>query len=282
MAKVVLCIHGRSPKPPAEVLLDGCRSAIVEGLNKNRQTGLGGAEVDMAYYADIFYPPLALDRDDEPYIPAQEGALKRAEGKVFHKLRGWFENVFDTPFDWLDKRTEVPSKLAGAVSGKAMADYAAYMQTPAVQAAVQQRLLDKIVSYKADEIILVAHSMGSIVAYEVLRRLFAEPVYLGTTVAHFITLGSPLGLTPVKTGVGETRGEKHRTPAAVTQSWTNFSDPKDFVCFDNHLKDDYKANDLGVRVKDFHVSNDYPGNPHKMYGYLRTPEFSEWLRKLPQ
>lgn len=280
MAKVVLCIHGRSPKPPETVLLNGCRSAILEGLNKNCQTGLGGAVADMAYYSDIFYPPLTLDQDDEPYIPAQAGALKKATGKVFHKLRGWFESIFDTPFDWLDKRTQVPSKLAGALSKKAMADYTAYMQTPGVQAAVQQRLLDKIVLHRADEIILVAHSMGSIVAYEALRRLSAEPAFLGITVAHFITLGSPLGLTAVRSGVAETRGEKLRTPAAVAISWTNFSDPSDLVCFDSHLKDDYKANDLGVRVSDIVVANDYPDNPHKMYGYLRTPEFSELLEQI--
>ena len=280
MAKVILCIHGRSPKPPTEVLLDGCRNAIVEGLNKNRQTDVDNAVFDLAYYADIVYSPLAPGQDDEPYVPAQDGALKRAGGRAFYKLRGWLEDVFDTPLDWLDRKTRIVSKLAAEVAKKTLDDFAAYGADTDIRARIHRRLLDKIEQYKNDEIILIAHSMGSIVAYDVLRRMSTETGLQGTLIPHFITIGSPLGLTPVQTGITETRGEKLRTPAAVTQSWTNFSDPGDFVCFDSQLKRDYKANDLDVRVKDIIVSNDYPGNPHKMYGYLRTPEFSEWLERL--
>jgi len=280
MAKVVLCIHGRSPKPPEAVLLDGCRSALEEGLKKNRQTGLGDTVFDLVYYADIYYQPLPPSQDDEPYRPAADGALKPHDGKMIHKLRGWFERVIDAPLDWLDKKTLLFSKLARKVSKKTLDDFAAYNIDTNIRDRIHKRLLDKIELYEDHEIILIAHSMGTIVAYDVLRKLSTDAGLPETKIPHFITLGSPLGLTPVRTEISLTRNEKLKTPAVVSKSWTNFSDPNDLVCLDNHLKDDYKANDLGVRVRDVHVYNDYPDNPHELYGYLRTPEFSELLEGL--
>ena len=47
---------------------------------------------------------------------------------------------------------------------------------------------------------------------------------------------------------------------------------------DIYLKDDYEANDAGVRVTDDLVMNDWGGMHHKSYGYLRTPEFTDVVR----
>ena len=71
-----------------------------------------------------------------------------------------------------------------------------------------------------------------------------------------------------------------RTPTVVTGSWMNFADRDDKVAADYYLRDDYAANQLGVRVQDDLVANSYRNldgreNQHKSYGYLRTPELSE-------
>ena len=57
---------------------------------------------------------------------------------------------------------------------------------------------------------------------------------------------------------------------------------KDPVALDNHLRRDFEENARGVQVVDDPVQNDYQvlkngemdSNPHKSYGYLRTPELS--------
>jgi len=55
------------------------------------------------------------------------------------------------------------------------------------------------------------------------------------------------------------------------------------VALDSHLSDDYDENDKGIKVQDDLVANNYQSpagepNHHKSYGYLRTPEFSEYVR----
>jgi len=133
------------------------------------------------------------------------------------------------------------------------------------------------------EIMLIAHSMGSIIAYDVLRDI-GQIKGNKIKIKHFVTIGSPLGIPHVKRKILDQRIYKNenevRTPSIVTDSWTNFADRKDPVAIDVHLRDDFKANDSGIRVVDDLVSNDYVGlkgkhNHHKSYGYLRTPELSE-------
>ena len=74
---------------------------------------------------------------------------------------------------------------------------------------------------------VVAHLMGSIIAYDALRNLGREP---GTQieVPHFVTIGSPLGLPHVKGKIIEERDydRKVRTPSlahmSISSKWARF------------------------------------------------------------
>lgn len=70
----------------------------------------------------------------------------------------------------------------------------------------------------------------------------------------------------------------------VKRRWANYADRKDDpVAFDSHLRDDFGANSSAVRVEDDLVTNDYTAqgdrNPHKSYGYLRTPGISMHIQQ---
>lgn len=123
---------------------------------------------------------------------------------------------------------------------------------------------------------LIAHSMGSIIAYEVLRD--AGRALPGLQISRFVTAGSPLGLAAVK----EIVAAPLRVPECVAR-WSNFADPRDRVArWDTCLSEDYRANSSGVTISDQLVINGYVSpsgkpNPHKIYGYLRTPEISELI-----
>lgn len=61
---------------------------------------------------------------------------------------------------------------------------------------VRQRLLAKLLEYEGRRIMLIAHSMGTIIAYDTLRQLGRDRPRF--SVDHFITIGSPLGMPHVK------------------------------------------------------------------------------------
>jgi hypothetical protein len=281
MAKAIICIHGRSNKPAKPVLAAAWRASLDEGLRAGRGFPLPNVPVEMAYYADLYYAaPVPEGQEDEAYRPAAPGAILPYRKSRLEALRGKVGGWLDAPADWLEDNHHVFSSLARDILRVALRDLGDYYNDSARRKAVKDRLLSLLVEYREHEIILIAHSMGSIAAYELLRELGSEEApHTGLSVEHLLTFGSPLGLTPVQGNIVR-RHAKLRTPTCVTKSWTNFSDGRDFVCIDSHLRDDYEANSSGVRVVDVPVCNDFPGNPHKAYGYLRTPELSERLAGL--
>ena len=102
-----------------------------------------------------------------------------------------------------------------------------------------------------------------------------------------VTIGSPLGL-PIVVGkiaaeqkITPNRRSIMSTPPGITDKWYNFADIMDNVALDYKLADNFTENDNGVLPKDYLVNNNYEingiKNPHKSFGYLRTPEFSKSL-----
>lgn len=67
---------------------------------------------------------------------------------------------------------------------------------------------------------VIAHSMGTIISYDVLREIGRE--HPGMTVEHYVTIGSPLGLPHVKKKISE-ENRLVRTPSIVRR-WSNLAD----------------------------------------------------------
>ncbi len=283
MSKVILLIHGRSNKPQESTLTRWWLNAINDGQEFIDRPLINEAvtPVEMAYYADIYHPaPEIAAEVKEPYRRPKAGAIKVYNDSLFDFLRDIGGEVIGAGIDAFESLTGVLSTLAGQVIKELQADLHSYYTDQASRDAIQQRLIDKIVQYQNHEIILISHSMGSIVAYDVLRRMGKDIQFNGIFVEHFVTLGSPLGFAPVKSRIFDQNNGQLRTPSIVSQSWSNFADGRDIVTLDTRLSDDFAENSQGIKVVDDRVACDYPDNPHKSYGYLRTPEFSGLLSGL--
>ncbi len=147
---------------------------------------------------------------------------------------------------------------------------------------IRNRLANVIRKHKGKEILLISHSMGTIIAYDVCNFLVPE-IKINT----LITMGSPLGLPIIMSKIAEEHKifnpeiVKLKTPKNISRSWHNYADIEDTVALNYNLSDDFEASSSGVKVKDSIIENNYVANdehnPHKSYGYLRTPEFSNML-----
>jgi pimeloyl-ACP methyl ester carboxylesterase len=113
--------------------------------------------------------------------------------------------------------------------------------------------------------IVIGHSQGSMIAYDVLSQL--DPAEC--QVPLFVTLGSPLGLPQVKRRLREFAGQKELHVPACVGTWLNVADPTDPVAFDWDLRDDFRPKNAIVNPPK--VRNpDAPRDPHSGSGYLRT------------
>ena len=125
-------------------------------------------------------------------------------------------------------------------------------ETFQVRAVLRQRLLEKLhdASEQAEKVVLVTHSMGTMVAYDVLRNCADCP-----PVDTLFTLGSPLGVKEVQDELIATGRNTVDFPAATLRRWINVYDPLDVVCgADPILANDFAAVS-GRSVEDVKESN---------------------------
>jgi hypothetical protein len=121
-----------------------------------------------------------------------------------------------------------------------------------VRAELRRRLVEALeaAGEKAEKTVLVTHSMGTMVAYDVLRNCDRCPL-----VEALFTLGSPLGVKEVEEELVATDRKKVDFPAATLRRWVNVYDPLDVVCgADPRLSNDYEAVD-SRSIEDVKESN---------------------------
>jgi hypothetical protein len=132
-----------------------------------------------------------------------------------------------------------------------------YLSEPQIRQAVQNRVVDCITG---DTRVVVAHSLGSVVAYEALCKISERDEI------SFITLGSPLGIRHLifdRLDPLPVNG-KGCWPSSVAQ-WTNIADLGDIVALTKKL-----APAFGERVTDRLVHNG--SKAHDARPYLTAHE----------
>jgi len=140
------------------------------------------------------------------------------------------------------------------------------------------------------EVMIVGHSLGSVIAYETLWELCwrdDEP----WRVDQLLTLGSPLGMFYVQRRLrGHDERGLRRYPANI-RHWSNISAEGDLIALDRGLRNDFHGMlDLGMvedivdhthGVHTYFHTDDGP-NPHRCYGYFFNPavarRITAWMR----
>ena len=123
--------------------------------------------------------------------------------------------------------------------------------------------------------VVVSHSMGTVIAYDCLKRVAACP-----PVDALMTLGSPLGLDEIQDKLRPEWSRDDGFPRdRVAGGWVNFFDRVDVVCgLDPVLKNDYRRDGLEV-VQDVEVVNGGAWR-HSATKYFRQPALRNGLRQL--
>ncbi len=297
MANVIIGIHGLGNKPPKKVLEEWWLLSMAEGLEKKKIIARS-AHFEIAFWADIIHKqsldpeekdpesPLFIDEKyetaPEDFVPEDISTRKRIVDFLGPQMNRIFLN---------DDLTLNYSFITDAVISRYFNDLEEYYTGTITTAnnaivrtayVIRERLYELLQKHRNDKIMLLSHSMGSVIAFDVLTFLARE-----IKVNTLVTMGSPLGLPVVISRIAAEQKQRGiykgriATPPGVVENWYNFSDILDKVAFNYRLSDYYNENEAGVKPVDFLVVNDYEANgvrnPHKSFGYLRTPEFAEIL-----
>jgi hypothetical protein len=116
-------------------------------------------------------------------------------------------------------------------------------------------------------VVVVGHSLGSVIAYDVLYGLEGQ-----LDVRLLVTIGSPLGLEEIQDVVRRPL----RVPGPV-QAWLNAADGRDLVAIDPTIRPEYPPVD---RCTDVLVQNDADPHHHGASGYLIASLVQRPIRQL--
>ncbi|MGW5223103.1 hypothetical protein ACWEQA_35075 [Nocardia sp. NPDC004085] len=274
MAQVV-CVHGIGQQVSgSEIMLNEWLPAMNSGLALADACRLNDTDVAVGFYGDLFRPPGQMLSALEPWYDAADVD----PGFEQDLLAAWWEaaaasdQAVQCPDDQSLGRTSVSvqrrlEQLTGFrfFAGIAMRSMVGnlkqvrrYFTEPDLREQIRRRVREQITD---DTRVVIAHSLGSVVAYETLCTATGHPV------RALITIGSPLGIsnlifhrlepTPAD-GVGAWPGGEEMT-------WTNVADAGDVVALVKQLNPLFGGT-FNQRVWDVLVHNDV--HAHSAVPYL--------------
>ncbi len=282
MDKVVVCVHGRNQQWILEnqVLAD-FQGGIIEGLNRlPGHLTLTNEQIVLAFYGDLFLPDatlgLAGGNAPEPAFQVNvaqamiQEAAKRGlavDNETLNLASPGAQPTFltwENPFVY--SLLQVLDQIIGApreILRLFISDVDQYLHDSLLRGRVMTRLVNVLQQQQGKEIIVVAHSLGTVVAYDVLNT------HPEIAISSFVTLGSPLGLSPFiyNALLPEIQNpQKHPFPASIIGNWSNFYDPEDIVALVPILAPLFP--DASSKfVASTQVQNN-PDDPHSLTGYL--------------
>jgi hypothetical protein len=317
--KKIIMVHGLGSKPTPEITHDLWRSTLIENIRVSHKLLAQSLDVhkdifESAYWANFVPHHIPDDAAYSKKLRLQVDKVMAERRQIkdrFHvgsgeKLSAFFE----------DRGLDLVKLLAGALTVKDdvmtrfLRETELYDQDQYIADQMRAPLEDALRRAwdQGLEPIIVAHSMGTFISYDVLwrfahRRTAGFGNYNNRRVKMFVTLGSPLGEQTVRALLFAQHHEGHslrqRMYPTNIDFWHNYACLGDVVAHQKNFHDIFFAPMRALKLfpagKKFR-SIDYVDlhnpfevvshsgnrkrekrNPHKSYGYLAQPRLGSWI-----
>ncbi len=288
MAKHIILIHGRYFKPGETLLAEGLTKALRYGINRDLGTAsadkFDSIKLSVVYYGDL-----------SNYFLYKKGYKYNADADVIDRassinnLQKYNSNQFTkNTYKGLYGRSGYMKILANLFSGilsfiglgerivgKYAPDIKEYWNTGnSWSSGVRERLTTPLVKSleEDDDVLIIAHSLGSMVAYDVLWKLsyYGEYKNISDKQVQLITTGSPLGDPTIKKKLKGHGNKGSRAYPININKWSNVAAADDYISHVDRLDgvfaniiNDYCIYNLAMRFS--------KSNPHHNAGYLISP-----------
>ncbi len=278
--RALIFVHGRSQqgRDPDEIKEEWL-STLALGLGEQRASRLKDVDVRLPYYGDILesfsqqmdeaLPPDILMRGEEPVKDEKFTEFEREivfglkdrlglrDEQIDAQIRETARDRGPLNWEWVQAIMRAADKLPGISAGsieRHTRDVYMYLTRSKVRLAINE-IVDKLIPETSA--VVVGHSLGSVVAYDVLRT--APSV---KKVPLFVTVGSPLGVGPISRVL-----LPHTFPLNV-EHWFNASDDRDVVALNPLDKAHFE---IVPEIESYPSVKNGTENAHGIAGYLNDP-----------
>lgn len=291
----IIFVPGLNPKPPPEIHRWHLLRVLLASLRRRRPgaadwLAANEEQFDLVAWTYLFH---GAHRDISVDLPGIERLLVEAAGSPedIRELRSWSRRILRYAHLLGDAWPVLGRRFAPPVTRQLMHEATRYLKDrdgvgADVRAAVRSKLET---AWRAGEHVLVlGHSLGSVIAYETLWELTHVHRSDGE-VDVLATFGSPIATHFVQRSI---KGAHERGAARYPHNvrrWVNLTARGDTTALQPRVKPAYRemlALKLVDSIEDFvEFDNYFRGtlglNPHEAYGYLAQPLLAEiigdWL-----
>jgi hypothetical protein len=282
--KQIIYVPGKNPKPEAELHRVLLWRTLVEGVRRADRAVAGTLQASypqfhLVSWNYLYYHAHKDITKDIPWIDALINKHGPTEQDM-RDARSW--NIWLSRF-MLTLADHVPlliRMLPEEVRGTAREIDRYFNNTGNVARKIRDllKLTLRPMLERQDEVLLIGHSLGSVIAYDSLWELSCQEGIKGKV--DFLTLGSPMGMHYIQRRLLGMNGRTEKNYPDLIRHWINFSAEGDVAALNQNFKESFHTMlELGLveSIEDHchgiynFFRSDAGLNCHRSYGYMVNP-----------
>lgn len=294
--KHIIYVPGKNPKPQPEQHRGLLWKAMLEGV---RRADRGTANVLQDHYSQfqllgwnhLFYHVYKDITPDIPWIDALINKHGPTEDDI-KDAKSWHNRLGRLLFTLADHIPVLIPLLPKEVDSAATEMNRYFNNDDNVAADIRKLLKQTLrpLIEKNEPVLLICHSLGSVIAYDTLWELTHEEKLPGKI--DFLTIGSPLGMHYVRRRLMGMKGNGKITYPKLIRRWINISSEGDIIALERNFHtvfEDMLKQHLATSIEDHshgiynYFRTDAGLNCHRSYGYLVNPAvgstIADWWKR---
>lgn len=282
--KHIIFVPGKNPKPEQAQHRALLWRTLVEGVRRaDRETAnmlqAGYAQFHLISWNYLYYHAYKDITMDIPWIDALINKHGPTEQDIeeANSWNIWLQRLMLTLGDHLPFLIRL---LPEEVRSTAKEINRYFENTDRIASAIRSLLADTLrpLLERQEDVLLIGHSLGSVIAYDTLWELSREEGVKGKV--DFLTLGSPLGMHYVQRRLLGMNGNGMKSYPDRIRRWINLSAEGDVAALNRNLNESFHAmlkQGLVESIEDhsrgiYNFFRSAEGlNCHRSYGYLVNP-----------
>ncbi len=294
--KHIIYIPGKNPKPPAEQHRELLWKAMTEGVRRADENAANTmrdhyAQFHLVSWNNLFYHG---NKDITPDIPWIDALLNK-HGPTKEDIReasSWRNRLGRMLFVLADHIPLIIPLLPKEVDSAATEMNRYFNNDENVGRDIRNLLKQTLrpLIKKNEPVLLIGHSLGSVIAYDTLWELTHEEDLHGKI--DFLSIGSPLGMHYVRRRLLGMHGKGKTTYPKLIRRWINLSSEGDIIALERNFHHVFEAmlkQRLLTSIEDhshgiYNYFRSAEGlNCHRSYGYLVNPAvgstIADWWKR---
>ncbi len=298
----LIYVHGHALKPAEPALTELSFSAIRSGIQRDYpddMEALDTVDLELVYYGDLIRDALPDAHYDEDLDVGDRRIALQALQAVPQRKKFGFRQYDTLPGKSALKEfvADVCAPLLGVLGltlplvSRVAPDFVCYLRNENDFATrSRERLRERLIPAmeNGDRLMILAHGMGAVIAFDVLWQLSRDPRfkdYAEVKIDTLVTMGAPLCDNFIRRYLlGRNEKGLNRFPGNII-SWQNLAAEDDYVCHDGTVADDFAVmmrERIVSQIRDYRIYNQAVrygrSNPHSSVGYLIHPRLSKLIR----